>query len=145
MAVPDRVGCSVRVTEIEVGGEYGYRTWPRSAEAVARVVALRRYRRGRVRVRFVAGSNRGMEATVESRQLVCRWKERKQFLTEEAQYRRLKAYSDEEWRGKAHPLTQAVGWVLDASGEYGWVNNKGLFVQDAESVDRLAGVSGIAR
>ena len=137
MPLPGKVRCSMRVTEIEVGGEYCYRTWPRSVETVVQVAVLARSRGKRIRVRFVAGTNRGLEATVESRQLVCRWKDRKGFLSEEALHRRLKEYSDEEWRGKDHPLTQAVGWVLDASGEYGWINNQGLFVQDAESVDRL--------
>jgi hypothetical protein len=111
MPVPDGVRCSVRATEIEVGGEYAYRTWPRSVEAPAQVIVLARSR-GRVRVRFIAGSNRGLEATVESRQLVCRWKDRKRFLSDEAQHRRLKVYSDEKWRGKDHPLTQAVGWGI---------------------------------
>ena len=132
----------MKATEVEVGGEYCYRTWPRSVEKLVRVIVLARFRGGRFRMCFVAGANNGLEATVESRQLVCRWKERKQFLGEETQYRRLKAYSDEQWRGKDHPLTQAVGWVLDASGEYGWINNKGLFVQDAESVARLVARAG---
>jgi hypothetical protein len=67
--VPGKVRCSMRVTEIDVGGEYCYRTWPRSVETVVRVAVLASSRGGRIRVRFVAGSNRGPEATVESRQL----------------------------------------------------------------------------
>lgn len=123
---------------IVVGQEYGTREPPRPGVELQRVRVLEPVRSGKWRVEWLE-ENAGLVDFVRSANIVVPWKDRKPFLKDEERQLRLEAHSRERWPGKDHPLSEAVGDVLDSTGEslsvYG---SHGILSGQPDALERIA-------
>ena len=101
--------------DIIIGQEYGYRERPFHKGPLERVRVL-----DRVRSQWEVESidpNSGLQDFIRSNHLVIPWRERKDYLRDEASWEALERYCDTCWPGFEHPLSDAVDTILESTGE----------------------------
>lgn len=122
---------------IQSGAEYGYREKPKAQSPLEHVRVLERVR-GQWRVEWIE-PNAGLQAFVRSSNIVVPWKERKAFLKEESDWKRLREVSELTWPGHDHPVDDAVTSVLEATGEHVNCYRSGvLTASDASVLERIS-------
>ena len=127
--------------KIEIGRLYAVREPPRPGVEMEKVKVLERVRSGRWKVEWV-DPNPGLVDYVRSANIICRWADRRPVVRDEERYQRLREVSDRLWPGDDHPLTDAVGEVLDATGESGYPVH-GLLIEEPGVIERICARCGV--
>jgi hypothetical protein len=110
-----------------------------------RVEIIERARGTKWKVRFLDEPHPGLVDYVMSKQIVCKWGDRRQYLRDEKRFATFDALGDGLWEG--HPRVEAVDLVLASSGEPGAETYRGKLSMAPDQVERLttrAGLEGSA-
>src|SRR5258708_9372294 len=103
-------------SEIKPGSVYAFREKPKPALPFQQVRVVGHVRGNKWKAEWIE-PNPGLLHYVESRQLVCAWRDRKAFLKEEEQEARLKRENDQEGYSKDSPVDRAMHCVFESLGE----------------------------
>jgi hypothetical protein len=125
----------VLAKDIVVGAEYGFRQKAVPGSELEHVRVLEKVR-AQWRVEWVE-PNPGLTDFVKSAQLVVPWKQRRAFLRDEENWRRIREASEVGWPGHEHPVTDAVDEVLLATGEDLATGNSGVLSADPGAIQRV--------
>jgi hypothetical protein len=124
---------TVEKADIGPSRRYGYRS--RRTEPLQRVKVLEAVRGGRWKVEFLDEPHPGLVDYVRSRELVCRWSDRKTVLRDERWMDALRAEVEREWPGDG-PYDTAVMHALAATGERAGTQ-RGVLSDSPDVIQRL--------
>jgi hypothetical protein len=130
-------------SEIVAQTEYALREKRVPNAALQRVRIIDHIRGNKWKAEWI-DPNPGLIDYVESGRLICRWKEHKAFLKEEAEEHRLREHNEEVGYDPESPLTKAVEQVFETVGDdvrfY-----KGVLSGSADALDRIKVRAGVPR
>jgi len=130
-------------SEIKPGAEYALREKRVEGAPFQRVKVIAHIRRNKWKVEWI-DPNPGLTDYVESGQLVTPWSQRRAFLKEEENERRLREHNERHgYTGEETPIVDALYEVFENVGEE--VNfYRGILSGSAEVIDRLRARAGIS-
>lgn len=102
--------------DLEIGKYYAYRMTAKHDDTdLVKVQVLSAGRKGKIRVRYEEGEYTGLDEWVRSKQIACRWAQRRNWLRDHEHKLRLDQ-ADAEAYDKV--VYDAIDFVMEASGEY---------------------------
>lgn len=120
-------------TDLHVGRTYAYRQTARRDDLELMKVKILGPSRGRkIRIRFEDGDLTGLDEWVPVVQIVCRWTDRKAFLTDHRRAAELRQATNQTWDAVTE---DAICWIMTASGEENGFD--GQWVTDSATAQRL--------
>ena len=100
--------------DLHVGRTYAYRQTARRDDLELMKVKILGPSRGRkIRIRFEDGDLTGLDEWVPVVQIVCRWTDRKAFLTDHRRAAELRQATNQTWDAVTE---DAICWIMTASG-----------------------------
>jgi hypothetical protein len=123
--------------DIHPGKLYAVREPPRPDVSFQRVKVLEHARKDKWKVEFLDEPNPGLVDYVRSKNIICRWGERKAVERDEKRADALDQASRQDWLGDDHPVSRAVDLVLESTGEDMWAH-KGVLSGRPDAIQRLA-------
>lgn len=127
---------------MKVGRAYAYREKRARGVPLAKVRLIDDMpgRRGKIKVRFEDGPHPGLEEYVSTRQIVCRWGDRKAVLRDEERREALDRHTAKVFDAT---LADAAGIVLEATGEPGGGMFGGRVYMAEAELQRIADRAGL--
>lgn len=102
--------------DLEIGKFYAYRMTAKHDDTdLVKVQVLSAGRKGKIRVRYEEGESTGLDEWVRTKQIACRWAQRRKWLRDHEHKLRLDQ-ADAEAYDKV--VYDAIDFVMEASGEY---------------------------
>jgi hypothetical protein len=123
-------------SQITKGKEYAMREKPRPGNPLQHVKMIEHIRGNKWKAEWIE-PNSGLVHYVESGQLVCLWKERKAFLQEEDNRKRILARNEEQGYSENSPIAHALYEVFESVGESGVSFYKGVLRCSPQAIERI--------